>query len=169
MSFYTNTTEDLPDDKRTRLNAWVPTEDYEHIRAVYPGKGVFAQIISHTIANICKELKQHGITYYRPDLFPITDRILVKYSTSRERPTIIGSPSEVPLADVTEGAVGLCPQTTTTPPESSDYESTPHGGSRTNTHWSKDCKVPSKKAGNTGRSSKLNQPTKQPTKKPTKK
>jgi hypothetical protein len=90
------------DDKdASRFQSYISAEDKSLLSSLRPVKGTAQAIVNHLILNLCHDLRDLGITFYRPDADdilailcerrPLTDEQIV-----RLRRTTVGSTSEIP-------------------------------------------------------------------------
>jgi hypothetical protein len=90
------------DDKNSsRFQSYISAEDKALLSSLRPVKGTAQAIVNHLINNICHDLRDLGIHFYRPDADdilaivcerrPLTDDQIV-----RLRRTTVGTTSEVP-------------------------------------------------------------------------
>jgi hypothetical protein len=63
-------------DAMWRLNFRISKADHDLMRTVFIERGVFNNIVTNTIANICNELRKHSITHYSPDIEQLRDAII---------------------------------------------------------------------------------------------
>jgi hypothetical protein len=90
------------DDKNaSRFQSYISAEDKALLSSLRPVKGTAQAIVNHLISNICHDLRDLGVNFYRPDADdilavlcerrPLTDEQIV-----RLRRTTVGTTSSIP-------------------------------------------------------------------------
>jgi hypothetical protein len=89
------------DQTACRFQSYISAEDKALLSSLRPVKGTAQAIVNHLILNICHDLRDLGIHFYRPDADdilavlcerrPLTDEQIV-----RLRRTTVGTTSQVP-------------------------------------------------------------------------
>ena len=90
------------DDKdASRFQSYISAEDKSLLTSLRPVKGTAQAIVNNLILNLCHDLRDLGVTFYRPDADDILAvlcerRVLTDEQIARLRRTTVGTTSEIP-------------------------------------------------------------------------
>lgn len=111
-----NPYKDVPEERKSRLNADISTEDFMRMKSISPRHGTIQTIVNLYVRTIILELDAAGVRHYSEDGLTKLRDIIIRHT----HPSLVG---EIPQGHEPTGAAGVRQPHTNTPSQSADNAS----------------------------------------------